>query len=283
MTVVTQGVVRIQGFDDVNINDISPDAQVVFYYDDGTFAENINAVRARCPHAKLIPIAVNAGFSPSNVPRAMLDNEPGDATNDQLVGWYHLAKSHGVEVPLDYTSISNAETDCRIMEAAGLKYGIDFGIHTAHYTGVPHLCTPACGFGFTRTAHNTQYMGYATGGHADLDLCSAFGIGLVVPVPDPNHYDWYDDVKRDLFNGNTEKWLAMQYDEERAKIKFWELELGNDNIHTLRNMCGQGAARIEHEIEIDLIHGQRQPLLYHRLWRRNMLTRRADGHIVTVK
>lgn len=174
---------RLSGFDDVTIPLLDPAAQVVLYYADGRYVQQAAALRARCPRAILVPISVSAGFVVPRARRLYLDDEPGDANDSQVLGWYDDAKRAGVQVPGVYTSISNAESVCNILEHAGKTYGVDFALHSAHYTGVPHLCSPSCGFGFTRTAHNTQWTDRAEGRSLDADLCTPFGVGISPSTP----------------------------------------------------------------------------------------------------
>lgn len=271
---------RLRGNDDVNISLLEPNAQVVFYYGDGTYVETQASIRKQCPHAELVPIAVRASFIVPKAKRLYLDDEPGDADNSELVGWYHMAKVAGVEIPGDYTSVANVMAVIRIMEAAGLKYGIEFLIWSAHYTGIPHLCGPQCGFGLDRTVHNTQWTDRLDGRSLDGDLCTALGVGIDTTPVDPNHYPRYDQRPRDFLQGRTEQHVAMAYDAQRAKITHHEPNGGS--LHLLRDECSQCSARIEHEIVSDLIHGKQDPSLFWRGWRKSMLDRRAAGQKVTV-
>jgi hypothetical protein len=167
-----------------------------------------------------------------------------------------------------------------IMEAAGLRYGIDFLIWSAHYTGIPHLCGPQCGFGLDRTVHNTQYTDRLDNRSLDGDLCTDLGVGIVTAIPDPNHYPRYDQTKRELFGGMSEEDLARKYDAERAKIVHFE---PNHPLHVERNMCAQAEARLTHIISTEFVNGKEDPGLFYRGWRRDMFKMRADGKIATVK
>lgn len=267
--------VVIKGFDSVTWGDIPSDAAVVFYYDDGRYVEQVTQLRAHCPHAILIPIAVRANYA-AKAKIMFLDDEPGDATNDQLTGWYHLAKEVGVEKPGDYTSISNAKAVIDIMDAHGFEYGTDWLLWTAHYTGIPHICGPQCGFGMDRYAHNTQYTDRALNVNLDGDLCTDEGVGIVPAPTDPNHYDWYPTDARKFLNGRSERWLAETYDEHRVKI------LPGESLRELSHQCGQAAARIEHLIKTELVKGKEEPNLFNRRWRATMLDKRASRQKVAI-
>jgi hypothetical protein len=267
--------IRVNGWDDVNISLIPTDAAVIFYYADGTYQEHLTALQAHAPKAHLVPIVVRAGDTVAKAKRLYLDDEPGDATNDEVVAWWHLAKEAGVEVPGVYTSVSNGEAMCGELERAGLVYGKDFTWWSAHYTGVPHLCSPACGFGVTRTAHNTQYADNALGRSLDADLCTDWGVGLTPPAVNLPHYDWYSNVVQSFLGGRSERECAAQYDELRAKYA------SNDPLlHELRDLCSQCGVNVRVAIENDLVNGKQDPGLFHRGWRETMLDKRANGQKV---
>ena len=175
----------LRGFDDVTISLLDPGAAVVFYYADGNYAEQEAAIRRQCPHAILVPISIDAGFVVPRSKRLFLDMEPTLATIGEFGGWHRLAKSHGVELPGGYCSVSSGEEFINAAEGAGLRYGVDFLWWSAHYTDVPHLCSPACGFGVTHVAHDTQWTDRAEGKSLDGDLCTPLGVGLD-PKPAPH-------------------------------------------------------------------------------------------------
>jgi hypothetical protein len=175
--------VRINGWDDVDISLIPTAAAVIFYYADGTYVEREATLKSRAPDAVLVPIAVRAGFVVPKARRLYLDDEPGDADDEEIVGWYHEAKDVAVELPGIYSSIANGQAVVNIMTAAGFVYGVDYLFWSAHYTSVPHLCNPSCGFGFKEVAHNTQYEDNAFGKNLDADECTDLGVGIAAVLP----------------------------------------------------------------------------------------------------
>lgn len=77
----------------------------------------------------------------------------GDVESGALSGWGGY--------PVGYCPISRAE-------ALIASQGRPRKLWTAHYTNVPHLCSSACGFGFTGTADGTQWTDH--GGAWDESL-----------------------------------------------------------------------------------------------------------------
>jgi len=161
-------------FDDVNVSLIPKDAQAVAGYVDGHY-QTWAKVKAGWPHAKKLPIAV---FGQDN--GDCLDVEPGDATIFQAPAWVkrqlaNWSKSHhDVARPVVYTSASQMQSLVNTLSKAGLKYGQDYLLWSAHYNPAlgRHLCSPKCGFGIKVTAHATQYTDHALGRSLDESLCS---------------------------------------------------------------------------------------------------------------
>jgi hypothetical protein len=89
-----------------------------------------------------------------------------------------------------------------------------FLVQSAHYTGVAHICGPdACGY---PQADGTQYADKGKlGQNTDLNVFAAHF--LRAPAPDPDaRYGLFDDVKRSLIQGTTERATVIQYDIWRA-------------------------------------------------------------------
>lgn len=158
----------LEMYDDVNVSLIPVTAQAVAGYVDGrwpTYAQ----LAAKFPHAQhLVSIAV---FAKDNADA--LDVEPGDATVAQAAGWVKRQKVRGLKHAIVYTSLSQAQTLVNALSSQGLSLGVDYLLWTAHYNGSPHLCSPACGYGFKETAHATQWTDRAEGRSLDESLCSA--------------------------------------------------------------------------------------------------------------
>lgn len=153
-------------YDDVNASLIPRDAFAVAGYVDGAFA-NTAEMRKLFPHAHLLTIAVFASDDAQ-----CLDVEPGDATNAQVYEWFKRQLARGVYRPVVYTSGSNAAAMQATMKANGFPRS-SYRMWTAHYTLVPHRCSPSrCGFGLDE-ADATQFTSTALGRSLDESLLAA--------------------------------------------------------------------------------------------------------------
>lgn len=85
----------------------------------------------------------------------VLDIESGDARIADAPGW--CTRYYRATRPRLYTSIANAAALITAMANAGWARPRYF-LWTAHYTGVAHLCSPACGYGMPTTADATQWV-----------------------------------------------------------------------------------------------------------------------------
>lgn len=159
-------------FDDVNVRLIPLTAKAVAGYVDGRFRTWAQVLKG-WPNAKKLPIAV---FGQDN--GDALDVEPGDASILQAPAWVkrQLANwskgKHDVPRPVVYTSLSQAQQLVNQLSSHGLKFGQDYLLWTAHYTGTPHICSPKCGLGLKVTAHATQYTDHANNESLDETECS---------------------------------------------------------------------------------------------------------------
>lgn len=151
-----------QLFDSVVLDLVPRDAKAVGAYRNGSWPTFDEAMR-RFPHARILGIAVS-----SAVGAECLDVEPGDATNDDVVGWIKRFK---VEDPVIYTAVSNVAALLATLKAGGIDRD-EIRLWSAHYTHRPHLCGPACGFGVKTTADATQFTDKALGRDLDESLCS---------------------------------------------------------------------------------------------------------------
>jgi hypothetical protein len=155
-------------YDDINVSLIPVDAVAVAGYVDGKWSTYAQ-LAAKFPHAKYrLSIAV----FPSDDAQ-VLDVEPGDATIAQAAGWVKRQKAKGNPRPDVYTAVSWGQTLITALTDAGYVYGKDYRWWSAHYTGQPHLCGPACWPGLQYTAHATQWTDKAGGKSLDESVCSA--------------------------------------------------------------------------------------------------------------
>lgn len=163
-------------FDDTDLSLVPADAEAVAAYVDGRFA-NIDEAKQKFPNAHILPIAVFA----RDHARA-LDDEPGDATNEQAPGWFKAQPPHpdGLKYVF-YTSASNIAALVQTLSAAGIKRS-DYLIWSAHFTNTPHICGPTtCGF---PQADGTQWTDKALGRSLDESLLSTAFFPAARPKPD---------------------------------------------------------------------------------------------------
>lgn len=114
-----------------------------------------------------LSIAVNAGAD-----ARCLDVEAGDATPDQAAAWIKKQKARGEILPVVYTSAAYVQPLVNKLDASGLRYGKDYQLWSAHYTGIQHFCGPGCGYGIKVRAHATQFK-TSTSPNLDTSICSA--------------------------------------------------------------------------------------------------------------
>ena len=151
-------------YDNVNLSLLPFDAPAYAGYVDGKWA-NYNALVKKFPKAKHLSIAAFASED-----AMALDVEFGDATVAQAAGWVRRQQARGVKQPILYTSLSWAPSLMRHLAQQGITRN-EYKLWTAHYTGKPHICSSACGLGFTGNADATQYTDRALGRSLDASLC----------------------------------------------------------------------------------------------------------------
>jgi hypothetical protein len=139
-------------YDAVDLDAIPADALVVAGYVDGEWP-TFERVVARWPHARHISIATSAENTAD-----VLDVEKGDARLDQVLGWLERTHFAGVARPGIYSSLSSMQGILNTIRAAGWER-CRVKVWTAHWTGVPHLCSRRCGLGLKTDAGATQWRG----------------------------------------------------------------------------------------------------------------------------
>jgi hypothetical protein len=97
-----------------------------------------------------------------------LDVEPGDASPADAPAWI---KRQDGKVAV-YGSLSTFATIDNLCRAAGLEPGKDYYRIVAHYNGIAHRCTSACGYGFQGEADATQFTDHYQGHNLDANLCA---------------------------------------------------------------------------------------------------------------
>jgi hypothetical protein len=256
-------------YDSVTISEIPADPPAVAGYVDGHFA-NFDQMVRDFPRAHRLSIAVQAGTDAE-----CLDCEPGDASIGEAPAWWHRQHDRGIERPCLYTSLSNCEPLVQLLAGAGITRS-QYRLWSAHYTGIPHLCNAACGFGLLTTADATQWTDKALGRNLDESVCQITFFGPPPPPPkppDPHHYAWFDSTDRHsgrrTFNEHE---TVVEYDKKRARWLKWP-----GRLRRLRDNMTILAGRIETVAEDQGVAGK--PLLApdHRGWRIKQLDRRAAG------
>lgn len=139
-------------YDDVTVSLIpkDPDCAAAGYVN-GIYA-NMDEIQAG-PWSPTLSIAVSVSANAE-----CLDVEMGDATNSQAPGWFKQSKGNRAF----YTSISNAAALISTLAAAGIQRS-EYALWTAHYNGKKHICTSACGYGFSGEADGTQWTDHSHG------------------------------------------------------------------------------------------------------------------------
>lgn len=171
-------------YDDVTVSLIPASAQAVLGYVDGNFPTKA-AVDKGWPNAHKVFLTVNGSSDADGI-----DSEPGDATPDVVVRWVKNKLAAGGYRPIVYASLSDMQPLLNELAVAGVERS-QVRVMTAHVTEVPHLCTSACGFGFTGVADATQWTFTALGRSLDESLVQSdfFAPKPAPPKPaDPHHY-----------------------------------------------------------------------------------------------
>lgn len=131
--------------------------EAIAAYGNGRFA-NYPAAKAEFPHVPILEIDVSgAGIGDAG------DFEAGDMPYSEAGRWAAGRIKAGVSRPVVYFSVSSWEPVHASLEAAGLHV-TDVRIWTAHYTGMPHLCSASCGYGHD-PSHRADATQWGTPGH----------------------------------------------------------------------------------------------------------------------
>ncbi len=209
-------------------------------------------------------------------PLIRVDDEPGDATNAELVGWYNLMKSKGATRIYFYTSAGNAQALIDTLAAGGISRS-DYKLWSAHYTYSLHICGPnTCGY---PQADATQWTDKALGRNLDQSVCAPDFFGPTPVVQNP-HYDWFDNEPR-VIDGKTvnERALAEEYDRLRDK-PFSVILKNRPPLAVIRAQMKYLADRLYTIAYDQRKDGHLDWGVYHRGWRYQQLQKRAQGERV---
>lgn len=248
-------------FDSVTVSAIPADAPAVAGYVGGRWP-TFSSLGARFPHAHLLSIAINASEN-----ARCLDVENGDAVPSQAPAWLrdHADRSHGL--PVLYTSASQLQAVINACSAAGITRD-KYLLWSAHYTFHAHICAPnVCGY---PAADGCQWTDRALGRNLDESLVSALFFGPPPPPKDPEHYDWFEPIVRDLGGGRhgSERAVVQEYDLERRKWKLYPRRL-----HVLEDDMSILAGRLE----TVMAEAKGGGGVFERQWRHDQLVGRASG------
>jgi len=234
-------------------------------YANGAFA-NTTAAKEAFPLAVHVVYDVTGGFPTADV----LDIEPRDAVLAQASGWsreHNLAVGNTLALPGLYSSAADVSAVVSVMLDSGWKRS-QFLVHSAHYTGRAHICGPdACGF---PQADGTQYADKGLHGqNTDLNVFAAHFFRP--PRPDPDaRYGLFDNVKRSLINGTTERATVREYDRWRA------MQTTTKHPHRVRLALLRARLRLLYRRLDRVMAGEKTPTA-NQAWRLRELRDRMNG------
>lgn len=186
-------------YDTTTIDAVPPNPVAVAGYTSGRWPTYLPLVK-KFPKAKHVAFNITSGLNGDD-----LDCEPGDVPPtafEEIAEWIRRQNTRtdpqNTALPGIYTSLSNAQAIVDALTHRGLRYGIDYFFHTAHYTFRQHRCSPACGFGWRQVAHATQFTDKALGRNLDASAVDP-AVFKTKPAPPPDPYRIFYD-----------KWLACR-------------------------------------------------------------------------
>jgi hypothetical protein len=163
--------------DSIYVSNLPPGADAYAGYADGrwaTFAE----LRATFPKAHLLSIAVFASDDAD-----CLDVETGDATVEQVYGWFTRQVARKVWRPVIYTSAGNLAQLMATMEANGIHRSA-WRCWSAHYGAGKHICGPgSCPYPAADATQWTDSAPGEGGSWIDESLLSPGFFGAPKPPP----------------------------------------------------------------------------------------------------
>lgn len=117
-----------------------------------------------------------------------IDDEAGDATNEELPGWVHRELGLGHWRPVTYFAVSNSPGAAAALQAGGIARA-QIRCWTAHYNYRPHLCDQSCGLDpWFGTADATQWTDASGGRNLDESTIADDFFPPTTPTPAPEDY-----------------------------------------------------------------------------------------------
>lgn len=244
--------------DSVTVSDLPAGMDAYAGYAGGLFA-NERLVVQRFPNALHKSVAVNASEDAD-----ILDIEAGDAIPAQFPAWHARQKARGVKVPGAYANASTMPVVIAAAMAAHLQPAA-FVQWVAHFDEVAQL---------EGLAQAKQYSDHGPNGeHYDRSVFDPSFFGPTVPAVNPVHYDWFDNVTRNIFGDKfNERQLVERYDKLRVHGV-----LNRIRLTPVRRQLLVCADRV---LAVALSHGTAgQPnwKVDHLGWRRQQLIHRVQG------
>jgi hypothetical protein len=269
----------IKMFDSTSISQVPADAPAVAGYVGGYWPTYLQLVQ-RFPRAYHLSIAINAAEDAE-----CLDIERGDAVPDEAPAWVRRQVQRGVRRPVLYSSVSSMQIVLSCLESAGITRD-SVRLWSAHYTGVPHLCSGGgCGYGLGAGVNATQWTDRSLNLNLDESLCDDSFFGPPPPPPDPYHYDRYPegpfpfrDAEGKLLRLN-ERATVQEYDHLRIHPR-----MNAERLDNLRAQITFLRKRVWYVAHHDVPTGNKLSHpdwgSYHRGWRWQMLLARSRGELV---
>jgi hypothetical protein len=162
-------------FDSVDAADIPANAKIVLAYVDGP-PRNIDQVKRRFPHAKIVTITIEGGQADADV----VDCETGDVTPDHAAEWAALRLKAGKR-PTIYMNASTWPAVRVAVQRAGIAKAFGHNYLVAEYDGDPTIPAGAIGKQFESPSANDSP------GHYDISSLVDYWPG-VDPLPKPHGF-----------------------------------------------------------------------------------------------
>ena len=145
-------------YDSITIADMPGDADVYLGYVNGSWP-TFGQLAAKFPGKRYLDLAVSADHDATG-----LDVEVGDATPEQVPGWVARQHARGVALPVVYAARDTMTQVLQLVDRATIR------VLTAHVGKGPHLCGPACGWGFIADGTQWAFPGQGSPGHYDISM-----------------------------------------------------------------------------------------------------------------
>lgn len=215
-------------------------------YANGRFA-NYSAASREFPSVNLLEVDVigqqvgNAG-----------DFEAGDMPYSEVGPWVKARLGDGVVRPVVYFQVSSWPSVMQSLASAAISRN-EVRLWTAHYTGQPHVCSSACGYGVTGTADATQWASADAPGtvpsaygtrNIDVSITADDFWGPAPPAPAPPPFAGRDLQQPPIMSGaDVESWQAQM------ARRGWALTVDGQYGPTSESACRQFQAQVKLSVD----------------------------------